>query len=111
MGNGASVDGGAHGEWLFVLIEVVVLLDPVLEFGRLFGPFLFLVLGPLNEGMLQEVRPSELLGRVLAEQPFQKIFEMPGDSFWVDDWIFADVVDEGDEVGRSEGRSPSRQLV
>jgi len=70
----------------------MVFLHPMLKLSCLFGPFLLFILSLLNERMFQQVGPPQPLGRVFAEQPFEKVLEVTCYCFWIYDWVFADVV-------------------
>ena len=89
----------------------MVFLDPARKFLGLSLTLLLLLLSFLDEGMREEVGPSQSLLGVLVEQSLQEAFEVVRDELGVADGIFADVLDESDEIGRGEGRRARGQFV
>ena len=74
-------------------------------------PVLFLLVGLLDERMLQELRPGESLTGRLVEQALQERFELGRHIVWELDWILDDQVDQRVDAVRVEGRGAHEKLV
>lgn len=105
----ASVIGGTEG--VLVLLDVVVLLNPVGELVDFLLALHFLHLGLPDERVVEQIRPAQTGIRILIEQTLEQVLEVALDGLRVPHWILADVLDQCEQIGSTEGRRAGRQLV
>ena len=61
--------------------------------------------------MMQELRPTQSSFWIFIQKSFEEVFEVPIDTFRIQNWIFADVFDQSDEIWSSKGRISCGQLI
>ena len=89
----------------------MILLYPIREFVYFLFSFDLFLLSFADKRMVEEVRPAQPCVGVLVEQPLEKVLKVTLEGFWVSDWIFADMLNKGEQIGSTEGGRAGGEFI